>query len=68
MCKADIQRLKVTVSKSALIDHRAPGAGQLVNVKANGKFIFGVGLQIFHHDAPFIPAEDTEEAVKGQFI
>lgn len=60
--------LKVTISKRALIDYGAPGAGQLLNVKANGKFIFGVWLQIFHHDAPFIPAEDTEEARKDQFI
>lgn len=55
----------VTVRKCALIDYRAPGAGQLLDVKANGKFIFGVGLQTFHRDALFIPSEDTEEAAIG---
>lgn len=58
----------VTVRKSALIDYRAPGAGQLVDVKANGKLILGVGLQTFHGDALFIPSEDTEEAVIDRFI
>lgn len=57
----------VTVSKSALIDYRAPGAGELVDVKANGKFVLGVGLQTFHRDALFIPSEDTEEAVVDRF-
>lgn len=57
----------ITVRKSALIDYGAPGAGELVEVKANGKFVLGVGLQTFHRDALFIPSEDTEEAVIDRF-
>lgn len=57
--------MKVTVRKSVLIDYEAPGAGQLVDVEANGEFIFGVGLQTFHRDALLIAEEETEAAVNN---
>lgn len=47
-----------TIRESALIDHRAPGAGQLVEMKANGKFILGVGLQISYQEALLTPADE----------
>lgn len=46
-----------TFREGALIDHRAPGAGQLVKMEANSKFILGVGLQISHMETLFTPAE-----------
>lgn len=48
---------ELTFRASALIDHRAPGAGQLINVKSNRKFILGIGLQISHQEALLIPEE-----------
>ncbi len=58
----------LTVRESALVDHRAPGAGQLVKVKADGKFILGVGLQISHQEARLTPAEERRNrGLKGQF-
>ena len=48
----------LTFRESALIDHRTPGAGQLVNMKANGKFILGVGLKISHQKALLIPVDE----------
>lgn len=49
---------ELTFREGGLIDHRAPGAGQLINVKANGKFILCVGLQISHQEALLTPAEE----------
>lgn len=54
-----------TFRESGLIDHRAPGAGQLVEVKANGKFILGVGLQILHQEALLIPGRHNR-GLKGR--
>lgn len=47
-----------TIRESALIDHRAPGAGQLVEMKAYGKFILGVGFQISYQEALLTPADE----------
>lgn len=46
-----------TFREGALIDHRAPGAGQLVKMEANSKFVLGIGLQISHEESLFTPAE-----------
>ena len=50
--------MTLTIREGALIDHRTPGAGQLVNVEANGKLILGVGLQVSHQEALLIPARE----------
>ncbi len=58
-----------TIRESALIHHRAPGAGQLVDVKTNSKFIVGVGLQISHQEVLLTPTEDRHnKKLKGLFI
>jgi len=55
----------LTIGESALIDHRAPGAGQLVDVKAKGKFILGVRLQISHQEVLLAPVEERHD--RGSF-
>lgn len=47
----------LTFRQGGLIDHRAPGAGQHVDVKPDGKFISRVGLQIAHQNVLLIPAD-----------
>lgn len=47
--------LMLTFRESSLIHHRAPWAGELVDVEANSKLIFSVGLQISHKEALLIP-------------
>lgn len=51
-----------------MIDHRAPGAGQLVEVETDGKFIFCVGLQISHQNALLIPEDYMKKAETGRHI
>ena len=61
----------LTFRESALIHHRAPGARQLVNMKANGKLILGIGFKISHKKALLIPVDERiknkKRSLKGQF-
>lgn len=50
----------LTIGESALINHRAPGAGQLVDVKANGELVLGVWLQVSHQETLFIPVKERQ--------
>ena len=47
---------RLTLGEGALVDHGAPGTGQLVQVQPDGELIAGVGLQVPDQQLLFTPA------------